>query len=542
MSNPLHPWWLDALTNSATYGHPCSDIQIVQTHISWVVLTGDWAYKLKKPVNFGFVDFTTLELRRVACLDELRLNLRTAPELYDSVVPLTHHQSGPKFGGEGAILEYAVRIRQFDMNDTFDRLQDRKALSEETIERLARRIAELHQIAAIAPAQSSFGQPETILKQSQDCIEQISRVDLPPNLRNQLDHLRSWIPEEWIRRKELFLKRKANGDVRECHGDLHLGNVVLYAGRPTLFDCLEFNPQLRWIDIISDIAFLVMDLHDRGAPPLAWRALNEWLQQTGDYDGLPLLNYYVAYRSLVRATVAALRSQQPELTPADSQQQQQHLQNYVTLAFASTQPSKPAMVLMHGLSGSGKSFVARHLAASIGAVQIRSDVERKRLFGVWPARESSDPSAADLYSSQATEQTYQRLDALARGIVSAGYVVIVDAAFLSRSQRKQFVSIARDLNLPWAIIDCQAPESVLRERLSTRHLSGSDPSDADSKVLDLQLALGEPINEVDTEHLITINTNFKDLSPAIDSLNRLLRSDAHPQERDVSSMVSMYHN
>jgi aminoglycoside phosphotransferase family enzyme/predicted kinase len=506
----------------ATYRHPCSDIRIVETHISWVVLTGNWAYKLKKPVNFGFVNFTTLELRRVACMDELRLNRRTAPELYDSVVPLTDQPTGPRFGGEGAILEFAVRMRQFDVNDTFDRLQEHKELSDQTIETLARSVADLHQVAAIAGPDSSFGNPETILKQAQDCIEEISRLDLDSDLRSQLDQIQRWIREEWSRLKELFVERRSNGHVRECHGDLHLGNVVLYSGRPTLFDCLEFNPELRWIDITSDIAFLVMDLHDRGAPQLAWRALNEWLQQAGDYEGLPLLKYYLAYRSLVRAKVAALRSQQPDLTPSDSRQQELHLQNYLTLAFSFTQPTRPAMVLMHGLSGGGKSYVAKHLAVSVGAVQVRSDVERKRLFGFWPPREASNQSDTDIYSPLATEETYQRLLTLACGTIAAGYVVVVDAAFLSRSQRNRFVSIAQALEIPWVIIDCQAPECVLRERITARQLTHSDPSDADNKVLDIQLNSAEPLNEVEVGHRITINTTTGDLHSVVESLNRYL--------------------
>ncbi len=534
MSNSLHPWWLDALSNRATYAHPCSEIQIVETHISWVVLTGDWAYKLKKPVNFGFVDFTTLELRRVACMDELRLNMRTAPELYDSVVPLTNQPAGPRFGGDGAILEYAVRMRQFDMNDTFDRLQQQGKLSDQIIETLARRVADLHQVAAIALADSSFGNPETILKQAQDCVDEITRLDLVPDHRSQLDQIRRWIQEEWSRLKKRFVERKSNGHVRECHGDLHLGNVVLYAGCPTLFDCLEFNSQLRWIDIVSDIAFLVMDLHDRGAPQLAWRALNEWLQQTGDYEGLPLLKFYLAYRALVRSKVAALRSQQPGLSVSDSLLQQQHLQSYLKLTSALIQPDRPAILLMHGLSGSGKSFVARHLAASIGAVQIRSDVERKRLFGLWPAREASSHRGAEIYSPVATEQTYRRLHTLANAVVSAGYAVIVDAAFLSQSQRAEFVSAADALGLPWAMIECQAPDCVRRERITRRQLAGGDPSDANSRVLDLQLASVEPISEVESSHLIVVNTTSEDLRAAVESVNQLLSRGLVPSTDETT--------
>lgn len=518
MSDALHPSWLSALTNPSTFGHPSTHIHIVETHISWVVLTGEWAYKLKKPVNFGFVDFTTLQLRHAACLDEVRLNQRTAPELYDSVVPLTQEAHGPRFGGSGPILDYAVRMRQFDSNDAFDRRQVQHLLKQDDIESLARRVAELHRIAAIDTDQTSLGDPASILTQVQDCLDELAKSVSTPAPQRQLHELQQWVNDEWTRLKDAFADRKRDGFVRECHGDLHLGNVVLYAGRPTLFDCLEFNPRLRWIDILSDIAFLVMDLHDHGVPRLAWSALNEWLEQTGDYAGLPLLRYYLAYRALVRSKVAALRGKQPDLSDSEIQEQQQHLQSYLNLASRLTQSGQPAVLLMHGLSGGGKSFVARHLARTIGAVQIRSDVERKRLFGLWPEKEIPAQNPPDIYTPATTEQTYRRLQTLAEQTIEAGYTVIVDAAFLKQSQREQFALLAINRNIPWVIIDCQAPEPVLRDRITRRMHSGKDPSDADTSVLELQLRSIEPISDSEAAHRITINTASTDSTSAFDGL------------------------
>lgn len=518
MSDSLHPSWLGALTSPSTYAHPSSHIHVVETHISWVVLTGEWAYKLKKPVNFGFVDFTTLELRHAACLDEVRLNQRTAPELYDSVVPLTLEEDGTRFGGKGRILEYAVRMRQFDSNDAFDRRQARHLLTQGDIESLARRVAELHRIAAIDSDQTSFGNPASIRTQVQDCLDELAKSVSTVATQRQLHELQQWVIDEWTRLKDAFAARKQEGFVRECHGDLHLGNVVLYAGRPTLFDCLEFNPRLRWIDILSDIAFLVMDLHDHGVPRLAWSALNEWLEQTGDYGGLPLLPYYLTYRALVRSKVAALRGRQPDLSDSETQEQQQLLQSYLNLASGLTQSNQPAVLLMHGLSGSGKSFVARYLARTIGAVQIRSDVERKRLFGLWPEAESPAQNPPEIYTPAATEQTYRRLQALTEHAIEAGYTVIVDAAFLKQSQREQFASLAINRKIPWVIIDCQAPEPVLRDRITHRIQSGKDASDADTTVLELQLRSAEPISDSEAIHRITINTASTDAARALDGI------------------------
>ena len=526
--NSLHPEWLDALKNPATYPHPVSRIQIAETHISWVALTGDWAYKLKKPVNFGFVDFTTLELRRAACHEEVRLNRRTAPELYDDVVPLTAEHSGPRFGGTGPVLEYAVRMRQFAQEDMLDQRLTRGELSEGVIETLAREVADLHRQAAVAPLESPFGEPDSIRTSVQECLDDLIRASLPEDMRTQLDQLNEWTNAEWHRLKETFTERKRQGWVRECHGDLHLANLVLYRGQPTLFDCLEFNPALRWTDIICDVAFLVMDLHDRGAASLAWRVLNEWLEQTGDYGGLQVLRYYVAYRALVRAKVAALRLQQPELLPTDIQQHQQHLHSYVELATTLTRSNQPAILLMHGVSGSGKSFVARRLASSLGAVQIRSDVERKRLFGLSPAPANSLPLPSEMYGSHATRQTYLRLQTLVRDIIHAGYPVIVDAAFLRHSDRLTFASIADELAVPFVIIACSASESVLRERVSHRQSVGQDASDADMAVLEKQFAALEPIDASEAQRTVAMNTAADDLASVIHAIQNQLRDAAKP--------------
>lgn len=524
----LHPEWLDALKNPATYPHPVSQIHVAETHISWVALTGDWAYKLKKPVNFGFVDFTTLDLRQAACHEEVRLNRRTAPELYDDVVTLTAEPSGPRFGGTGPILEYAVRMRQFRQEDMLDQRLTRGELSDDDVTTLAREVACLHRQAAVASVESPFGEPDSIRATVQECLNDLMRASLPADTRIHIDQLNEWTNAEWNRLKETFMERKRNGWVRECHGDLHLGNLVLYRGRPTLFDCLEFNPELRWTDIICDVAFLVMDLHDRGASSLAWQVLNEWLQQTGDYHGLRVLKYYLVYRALVRAKVAALRLQQPDLSPIDLQQHQQHLHSYAELASMLARPVSPAVLLMNGVSGSGKSFVARQLASSLGAVQIRSDVERKRLFGVWPTPAASLPKQSEMYGSHATRQTYQRLQTLTRDIVHSGYPVIVDAAFLRHSDRLTFAAMAEELSVPFVIVACSASESELRRRVSARQSVGQDASDADVDVLDQQLRALEPRDASETQHTVEVNTATDKLESLIHTIQNQLCNAAMP--------------
>ena len=520
----LHPAWLDALKNPATYPHPVSQIQMTETHISWVALTGDWAYKLKKPVGFGFVDFSTLELRLAACREEIRLNRRTAPDMYDDVVPLADSPAGPRFGGTGPVLEYAVRMRQFRQEDMLDQSLARGELTADIINILASEVAELHRAADVASAESAFGDPGSIHANVQECLDCLQDFCRSDALRPQFDRLTAWTNVEWRQLQETFDIRKRQGWVRECHGDLHLGNLVLFQGRPTMFDCLEFNPQLRWVDVMSDVAFLVMDLLDRSAAPLAWRLLNEWLQQTGDYHGLYVLKYYVVYRALVRAKVAALRMQQPDISALEIQQQQEHVRSYVDLATMQTQSNRPAILLMHGVSGSGKSFAASQLAASLGAIQVRSDVERKRLFNVWPASAHLTPPPPEMYAPQATQETYLRLQSLARIVVGAGLTVIVDATFLRHADRLAFAAIACELSVPMIIVSCSAAESLLRDRVTQRQTDGQDPSDADTGVLEKQLLAVEPLDPVESRWSVSINSvGNNNVEKAVPAIRELIR-------------------
>ena len=507
----LHPEWLNSIDDPGIYPHPVSEIQLIQTHISWVILTGDWVYKLKKPVNFGFVDFSTLELRHAACMEEVRLNRRTARSLYDGVVPLVDGFDGPQFGGSGPILEYAVRMRQFAQVDLFDQCLARDKLSVDVIEHLAQAVAELHQQAAVASMESSFGTPELIRSTVQACLDELAKAHLPEDIRTRLIPLNVWVMAEWRRLNSTFLSRKQQGSVRECHGDLHLGNIVLYRGKPTLFDCLEFNPNLRWIDMISDVAFLVMDLHDRGASSLAWRALYIWLEQTGDYQGLNTLKYYLAYRALVRAKVASIRLRDSELSPSDQQRQHHLLKSYVELATTLTRSGQPAIVLMHGISGSGKSSIARKIVELSGAVQIRSDIERKRLMGIWPSVPLSPPTNPQVYSTETTRKTYLQLQTLARTVVSSGFPVVVDAAFLRQSDRQAFASLASELGVPFFIAACHAPVAVMQERVSKRQQIGQDASDAVVAILQQQLATLEPLTSHELGSAVELDTNSSDL-------------------------------
>ena len=480
-----------ALRDPAAYDHPVGRVRLHETHISWVLLTGDYAYKIKKPVDFGFLDFSSLDKRRFYCEEEVRLNRRFAPQLYLGVVPVTRHDGRIRMGGQGPAIEYAVRMRQFDDSRLLDRLAERGELDDGLVDDMAAVIAGFHQRAEPAPAGSSWGEPDDIQHWYQENIDHIRPLLDDEGRLRQLLHLEEWGRRECARLRDTLLARRRAGRVRECHGDLHLGNLVCIDGRVTLFDCIEFNPNLRWIDVISEVAFLYMDLVHRGLDRQARRFLNRYLQHGGDYAGLVLLPYYLVYRALVRAKVAILR-----LAQAQDAQQRRHTRAeydaYADLAQRFTRPGRPALMITCGLSGSGKSTLAARLVEWLGAVQIRSDVERKRLFGLAPDARTGSGVDAGIYTQDASRRTYERLAQLARTVVEAGFPVVVDATFLQRARRAAFRDLAVATGVPFVILDLRAPADVLRQRVTARERAGGDPSEAGLAVLEKQMRDAEP--------------------------------------------------
>ena len=281
--------------------------------------------------------------------------------------------------------------------------------------------------------------------------------------------------------------------------------MALIDDKILIFDCLEFNERLRWIDVMSEVAFVTMDLQDRGRPGLAHRFLNDYLQHSGDYQGLSVLRFYQVYRALVRAKVACLRLAQEGLSAAQRDDIRGHYRQYLRLAEHYTRAAPTPLIITHGLSGSGKTTISDVLLECSGAIRIRSDVERKRLFGLSSTARSGSAVAADLYSPEANHQTYQHLAALARSIISAGFAAIVDAAFLKRSQREQFHRLADDLQVPFVIFHCDAPIDLLRQRIEQREMRGRDPSEATLQVLEHQLLTQDPLHTDEADNIFTVN-------------------------------------
>lgn len=467
----------------------------IETHISWVLLAGDDAWKIKKPLKLDFLDFSTLERRHAACLEELRINRRTAPGLYLDVVPITGSVRAPRIGGNGPVLEWAVHMRRFPADAELTRIAAEGRLRASHIDALARRVATLHADAARATPARSHGQPEALVRAAQDNFQPLAALLAGTPLTVDADALARWSAAEGARLTPLMRARLAAGQVRECHGDLHLGNLLWLQGDAVLFDAIEFDPALRWIDVIADVAFLFMDLHAHGLAPLAWRFVNAWLDLSGDHAGVALLPWCAAYRALVRAKVAALRAAAPDDAPM------QETARYLRLARGFMQPRERVLWLASGVSGSGKSSQSQPLVEQRGLVALHSDVERKRLFDLAPLQPSAGVPGG-IYTADASARTYAALAERARAVLAAGQPVLVDATFLRRAHRAGFIALARELGVPCRILAFDAPEPVLRERVRHRAAAGGDASEATEPVLERQIAEREPFAD-DEQPLVT---------------------------------------
>lgn len=483
------PASLLGLMDADTYPHACERIELIETHISWVLLTGNFAYKLKKPVRFSFLDFSTLELREHFCREELRCNRAFAPDLYLAVTPIYQHTNGHIELGDdtgGTLLEWAVKMRQFKQADQLDRLLLNGEVTTNMLTGFGSELASLH--AALPSLKDATRQTE--LRNCgpvTDNFDEIAATSLQSAYERLLTATREPSQKLGTRLLPLLEERARNGFVRECHGDLHLSNLALIDGKVTAFDCLEFNPNLRWIDTVSDMAFLFMDCHERGRSDLAYAFLDGYLDTSGDYMGTELLGYFAAYRSMVRAKVAALRWEQSQ-----SEESERRFVNHTEWAKQWLTRPCGKLILMCGLSGAGKSTVAERLVPLLHAIRLRSDVARKSLAGLPSLAHTDSAPEGGLYQPGRSDEVFDYLLTVTETLLLDGENVIVDATFIERTRRLPFLALAERLNTIAHIIYCHAPAELLRERIRTRARSEADASEATLEVLDLQIDKFEP--------------------------------------------------
>ena len=496
-----------ALTDPSCYPHPVATVQHVETHISHVLLTGSFAYKIKKPLNLGFLDFSTIEKRRFYCEEELRLNRRLAPDVYLEVVSLNGDPAAPRINGSGPVLEYALKMRQFDAQATLDRLEEQGKLTLAQVDAIASAVANFHAQLSSVPQDSAWGTAEAIWQPVQQNVEQIAtRIGKYSEARALLGAVSEWSQAEQSRLTPDFAQRRSQGFVRECHGDLHLGNMAWERDTLLTFDCIEFNPALRWIDVMSEIAFCYMDLLHRGHRDLATRFLNRYLERTGDYAGMKLLRFYAVYRAMVRAKVAFIRADQPDLPAQEAHHETREGLAYLRLANTLARRIPPELLITHGLSGSGKTTFSQDLLMQVEMISLRSDIERKRLAGLDALAQSGSGIERGIYGRDFSRRTYEYLGQLAETLLRAGWSVLVDATFIARWQRDLFQQIATRCGVAFHILNFDVAEADLYQRVKARSATGKDASEADVSVLAHQLKSQEPLTEVESRSVIPATT------------------------------------
>lgn len=468
------------------HGH---GVERIETHLSWVLVTPTEAFKVKKAVDLGFVDQRGREARRQACETEVRLNRRTAPSLYLGV-------RGLDAAGQWVLpddrqaVDHAVHMRRFDPASTLDRLLSPGATvnvrqAEGWIDQVIDQVVAMHAQARHA---THGGLVDDLRRATHETHASWRAVCDGPEQWDRVDSVLHEIGERERALDSLCRQRRSDGFVRECHGDLHLGNLCLFEGQVTVFDAIDFCEPLRTLDVMNDLAFLLMDLLVQGQPQLAWRALSRYLDATGDHAGVPLLASAMAWRALVRFKVARLHG---------GAEAEARAERYLVGAMRLLSPRQPVLVAMQGVSGCGKSSVSQRLLAWLGAVRLRSDVERHRLLHA-----QGGPG----YTAEEREAVYDALFDRAEGLLRAGHRVVLDATFLRRDQRERVRELAERLQLPWAWVQCEAPVEVMLARLAARQ---GDASEADGRVLMQQLAgFPKPFGDDEPSRLMHVSTTL----------------------------------
>jgi len=471
---PLH---IQAFYRPDTYPHPVEHVDMIQTHASWVFLTGAFAYKFKKPVDFGFMNFSTLAKRRYYCTQELKLNRRLAPELYLDVLPV--YQDGTSFNlyGAGNIVDYCLKMVQFEQSCLLDQKLARHKLAPQWMDTLATDVARFHAHAEINN-DAQFDHGALLGDHIRDNLAMAGQCHGLAMEPAELAAL-STFANNVLKGKQVELtRRQRDHHIRHCHGDLHFRNITMIDGHPTLFDCIEFNDAYRIIDTMNDIAFLVMDCDAHGRPDLGMRFLSRYLEHSGDYSGLNLLPLYLFYRAGVRGKVACILAN--ELSKEKQPPQWQEARRYFELAASYSQATAPTLFAIGGLSGSGKSYLALLGCGKEHAIIIRSDATRKRI--------TTDFPDLALYGQAMHIHAYAAMFDAARICLKAGFSVILDATFLHPDSRRQLSELAGECAVPMQCFWLDIKTDILRNNILRRQQSGHDISDADLSVLDLQLA------------------------------------------------------
>lgn len=494
------PLLIQQMLQPGFYPHPVKEpIELIQTHASYILLTGDYVYKIKKPVNFGFLDYSTLAKRKHFIQEELRLNQKGAGELYLEVLPITLTAEKYHLGGIGEGVEYTIKMHQFPQEFLFSELFAAGKLQEINMEELGRIVAQFHQQAEINDYIRSFGQTSIIKLSFDENYQQTIKYIGSSQTETQFRETQAYTDKFFAENNQLFTNRINNNYIRECHGDLHLRNIAYWHDKIILFDCIEFNELFRFVDVMYDVAFTVMDIEAKGRKDLANVFLNTYIEQTGDWEGLQILPLYLSRQAYVRAKVTSFLLDDINMSDSAKSEALNTASAYYHQAWEYTKTKPGEIILMSGLSGSGKSTTAKYLARQIGAIHLRSDAVRKHLAGI-PLLERG---GNEIYTPEMTQKTYSKLLTLGITLANQGWKVILDAKYDRQHLRQEAINQAIKHQLPLKIIACTAPIEVLTERLVKRR---GDIADATSDLLESQLKQAEDFTDTEKPYLQILDT------------------------------------
>ena len=519
---------LAALLTAEAYPHPAADIRLVETHISWVILAGDFAYKLRRPLDLGFVDFRHLARRRQDCLDEVHLNRRTCAGLYLDVLPISSDGQRIRLGGPGEVLDYAVQMRRLPEERMLARLLEAGQASFDMLGRLVWKIVHFHAAAEGGAEIRATGGYATMVANWQRNLGECRPFVGQALDEDQYQRIRGFAGGFADQYRELFLQREEEGRIRDCHGDLRADAVCFHGAAPDgicIFDCLEFDARLRCSDTGLDLAFLAMDLEQRGQREAADIVQSLYTAAAAD-PTLPLVSsFYRCYRATIRGKVAAIRAAQPELAPGQAAGALAESRRHFALAVRYARPDlAPALVLVMGLSGSGKSLVAGGLAHRVGAALLSTDIIRKELAGLPPARRAPVATGSGLYGRGMNARVYARMTERAERLLAEGHAAILDGTYLTRGLRAPVLELAARMRVPLTVVVCTAPEAVLRERQQHRGVQPWTASDATLEVWLEQQHRYEPPDEVPPAVRLLLDTT-RGLAASLDRLEESVLPD-----------------
>ena len=460
------PELVRALLEPEAYPETPGKIELVQTQMSFVFLTDEFVYKVKKAVNLGYLDYTTEEKRQFYCQREVELNRRLCPEVYLGVVPVTRDKGTILVAGKGEVIEHAVKMRRLPQEAMMDVLLASNRVSPQMITSVAQKLVAFHQQAETNANISAFGDIKAITQNTEENFSQTQKYISTTISRDKYQHIKDYTDSFVEDKVPLFHKRIADGRIRDCHGDLHAAHVCFTNGI-CIYDCIEFNDRFRYCDVASEVAFLAMDLDHYGRADLSRSLVNAYVDRSQDRELPELLGFYKCYRAYVRGKVESFKLDDPYIAPTEKRHTLEIATSYFDLAHAYTR-SRPMLFITTGLVGTGKTTLAQALAKRLGLAVISSDVTRKQLARIPITEHRFEEFDSGIYSPEFSRKTYDKMFSEAKHILSDGVSVILDASFTKAEERLKAKRLANEMGADFFIIECTLDEESIRKRLAQR--------------------------------------------------------------------------